>query len=36
MNWTSLTANITGKSIFDSNLSLYNVSMKVPIELGSN
>lgn len=32
--WTSLTADITGKSIFDSNLSLYNVSMKVPIELG--
>lgn len=33
-NWTSLTANITGKSIYESNLSLYDISMKVPIELG--
>ena len=32
--WTSLTANVTGTSIYDSDLSLYNIKIKVPLELG--
>lgn len=33
-NWTSLTANVTGKSIYDSDLSLYDMKVKVPLEFG--
>ena len=33
-DWTSLTVNVTGKSIIESNLSLYDFSIKVPLEFG--
>lgn len=33
-DWTSLTANVTGKSIIESNLSLYDFRVKVPLEFG--
>ena len=32
--WTSLTANVTGTSIIESNLALYNFKVKVPLEFG--
>ena len=32
--WTSLTANVTGTSIYDSDLSLYDIKIKVPLEFG--
>ena len=33
-NWTELTANITGTSIIESNLALYDFRIKVPLEFG--
>ena len=33
-SWTSLTAEIIGKSIADSELFLYNFKVKVPLEFG--
>jgi hypothetical protein len=33
-NWTELTANVTGASIIESNLALYDFRVKVPLEFG--
>ena len=33
-NWTELTANVTGPSIIESNLALYDFRVKVPLEFG--